>query len=48
MREQDKTPKGQLSEVEVCNLHEKYFRVMTIKMIQYLRKRIEAEIKTIQ
>ena len=48
MREQDKTPEEQLSEVEVCNLHEKYFRVITIKMTQYLRKRMEAETKKIQ
>lgn len=48
MRKQDKTPEERLSEVEVCNLHEKYFRVMTIKMIQYLRKRKEAETKKIQ
>ena len=36
-REQDKTPEGQLSKVEISNLHEKDFRVMIIRMIQDFR-----------
>ena len=32
-KEQDKTPKEQLSEVEIGNLPEKEFRVMIVKMI---------------
>ena len=38
MKEQDKTPEEQLSEVEIRNLHEKDFRTMIAKMIQYLGK----------
>ena len=41
-REQDKTPE-QLSEVQISNLHEKDFRVMTVKMIQDLGKNLEAK-----
>ena len=33
MKEQDKTPEEQLSEVETANLPEKEFCVMIIKMI---------------
>ena len=40
VKEQDKTPEEQLSEVEIGNLLEKEFRVMIVKMIQDLRKRI--------
>ena len=48
MKEQDKTPEKQLNEVEIGNLPEKEFRVMRVKMIQDLRKRMEAKIKKIQ
>ena len=48
MKEQDKTPDKQLSEVEIGNLPKKEFRVMIVKMIQDLRKRMEARIKKIQ
>ena len=48
MKEQDKTPEEQLSEVEIGNLPEKEFIVMTVKMIQDLRKRMEAQIKKMQ
>ena len=48
MNEQDKTPEEQLSEAEIGNLLEKEFRVMIVKMIQELRKRIEAQTKKIQ
>ena len=43
MREQDKTPEEQLSEVEICNLPKKEFRVMIVKMIQEFRKRMDAQ-----
>ena len=43
MKEQDKTPEEQLSEVEIANLPEKEFRVMIVKMIQELAKRMDAE-----
>ena len=34
IKEQDKSPEKQVSEVETSNLHEKYFRVMIVKKIQ--------------
>ena len=48
MKEQDKTPEKQLSEVKIDNLPEKEFRIMIVKMIQYLRKRMEAKIEKMQ
>ena len=48
MKEQDKTPEKQLSEVVTGNLLEKEFRIMIVKMIQDLRKRMEAKIKKMQ
>ena len=45
MKEQDKTPKKQLNEVEIGNLPEKEFRKMIVKMIQDLVKRMEAKIE---
>ena len=47
MKEQDKTPEKQLNEVEISNLPEKEFR-MIVKMIQDLRKRMEAKIEKMQ
>ena len=44
MKEQDKTPEKQLSEVEIGNLPEKEFRITIVKMIQDLGKRMEARI----
>ena len=48
MKEQDKTPEKHLNEVEIGNLPEKEFRIMTVKMIQDLRKRMEAKIEEMQ
>ena len=48
MKEQDKTPEEQLSEVEIGNLPEKEFRVVIVKMVQDLGKRMEAQTKKIQ
>ena len=45
MKKQDKTTEEQLSEVEIGNLPEKEFRIMIVKMIQDLRKRMEAQTK---
>ena len=39
MKEKDKIPEKQPSEVEISNLHEKYFRPMTVKMIQDFREK---------
>ena len=38
VKEQDKTPEEQLTELEIGNLSEKDFRVMIVKMIQDLEK----------
>ena len=38
MMGQDKTPETQLNEVEIGNLTEKEFRIMTVNMIQDFRK----------
>ena len=48
MKEQDKTPEKQLNDVEVGNLPEKEFRIMIVKMIQDLRRRMEAKIEKMQ
>ena len=48
MKEQDKTPEKQLKEVEIGNLPEKEFRIMIVKMIQDLRKRMEAKMEKMQ
>ena len=48
MKEQDKTPEKQLNEVEKGNHPEKDFRIMIVKMIQDLRKRMEAKIENMQ
>ena len=48
MKEQDKTQEKQLNEVEISNLPEKDFRIMIVKMIQDLRKRMEAKIEKMQ
>ena len=48
LKEQDKTPEKQLNEVEIGNLPEKEYRIMIVKMIQDLRKRMEAKIEKMQ
>ena len=41
MKGQDKTPEKQLNEVEVANLPENEFKIMTVMMIQDLGKTME-------
>ena len=48
MKEQDKTPEEQLSDMEIGNVPKKEFRVMIVNMIQDLRKRMEAKIEKMQ
>ena len=48
MKEQDKTPEKQLNEVEICNLKEKEFRIIIVKMIQDHGKKMEAKIEKMQ
>ena len=40
MKEQDKTPEKELSEVEISNLSDKEFKVMIRKMLKELRRRM--------
>ena len=47
INELDKTPEKQLNEVRLGNLpkkEKKEFRIMIVKMIEHLRKRMEAQI----
>ena len=43
MKEQDKTPEEELSDMEIGNLPTKELRVMIIKMIKELRRRMDAQ-----
>ena len=48
MKEEGKNLQDQINEEEIGNIPEKELRVMTVKMIQNLRNRMEARIKKIQ
>ena len=48
MKEKGKNLQDQINEEEIGNIPEKELRVMTVKMIQNLRNRMEARIKKIQ
>ena len=41
MKEQDKTPKEEISEVEISNIPNKDFKVKVIKMLKELNKRMD-------
>ena len=43
MKEQDKTPEEEISEVETDNLPKKEFRVIIVKMIKELGRRVDAQ-----
>ena len=43
MKQQDKIPEKQLSDLEMSNLHEKSFRVMIVKMIQDVGKKTKGK-----
>ena len=47
-KEQGKNLQNQINEEEICNLPEKEFRVMIVKMVQNLGNRMEACIEKIQ
>ena len=47
-KEQGKKLQEQLNEEDIESLPEEKFRIMTVKMIQDLKKRMEAWIKKIQ
>ena len=40
MKEQDKTPQKELSEVEISNLSDNEFKIMIIRLLNDLRRRI--------
>ena len=48
MKEQDKAPEKHLNEAEIGKLPEKEFRIVIVKLIQDLRKRMEAKIEMMQ
>ena len=48
MKGQDKIPKKQLDEIDIGNLPEQEFIIMIVKMIQDLRKRMEAKVEKMQ
>lgn len=48
MKEDDKTPEEQLSDVEIGNIPKKVFRVIIINLVQELGKRIDAQNKKLQ
>ena len=48
IKEQEKTPEKQQTEVETGNLPEKEFRIIIMKMIQDLEKMMEAKTQKIQ
>ena len=48
MKGQGKTPEKQVKEMEIGNIPEKEFRIMVVKIIQGLRKRMEAKIEKMQ
>ena len=48
MKGQDKTPEKQLNEGEIGNLPEKECRILIVKMIQDLKKRMQAKFEKMQ
>ena len=48
MKDQDKNSEEDLSEVEIVNLLNKGFKVLTVKMIKELRRRMDDQSKKLQ
>ena len=48
MKEKDKNPEEELSDVEIGNLPKKEFRVMIIKVIKELGRRMYAQSKKLE
>ena len=48
VKEQGKSLQDQINEDEIGNIPEKEFRIMIVKMIQDLRKTMEAKIEKMQ
>ena len=48
VKEQDKYPPNQTKEEEIGNLPDKEFRIMIVKMIQYLENKMELQINSLE
>ena len=48
VKEQEKCPPNQTKEEEIGNLPEKEFRILTVKMIQYLEIKMESQINSLE
>ena len=48
MREKEKTPEKQLSDLEIISLPEKVFRLMILKMMQDIGNKLEAKTDNLQ
>ena len=48
MREKDKNPEKQLSDLESLSLQEKDFTLMLVKMIQHIGNKLEAKTNNLQ
>ena len=48
IREKEKTPEKQLSDLEIISLQEKDFRLMMLKMMQDIGNKLEAKIDNLQ
>ena len=48
VKEQDKCPPNQTKEEEIGNLPDKEFRIMIVKMIQYLENKMELQIYSLE
>ena len=48
MKDQDKNSEEDLIEVEIANLLNKEFKVMTVKMIKELRRRMDDQSKKLE
>ena len=48
MREKEKTPEKQLSDLEIIHLHEKDFRLMMLKKMQDTGNKLEAKMDNLQ
>ena len=44
IREKEKTPEKQLSDLEIISLQKKDFRLLMLKMMQYIGNKLEAKI----
>ena len=48
MREKEKNPERQLSDLEIISLQEKYFRLLMLTMMQDIGNKLEAKVDNLQ